>query len=288
MSRRATDRPARDPHEATHRRPEVSSDLASAPRHSVVEQGKQWSRHADEYEQVFLDPFRPGVVNPLLRELEVIEDAGALSVIDLGCGTGPLLPHLVGRFGEVTALDFAPGMIARARKRLGRRAKQVTFHTRPMHDLDDLAGRFDVAFAVNSIVMPDTRDIDRTLAAIRGCLKPGGRLVGVVPAIDAIHYATMLIMDRGLDEGLAPSKAEARAAELVEHEMFEFAFGRFRYEGLRQKFWQPFEVEHRLRKAGFEGIRLEKLLYPWDDDIAGGAAYAEHPPSWDWAFSAHR
>jgi SAM-dependent methyltransferase len=253
----------------------------------IGDQGRHWSRHAADYEETFLDPFRPGVVNPVLDALRAVPGARKKTVIDLGCGTGPLLPELLGRFGTVVALDFAPGMIKRAKKRLGHdAAKNVTFLNRPMYELDDWAGRIDVAVAINSIVMPDTRDIDRTLRAVRAALRPGGLFLGVVPAIDAIHYGTMLIMDRALDEGATPAEAEARAAAEVEHELFEFAFGRFAFEGLRQKFWQPFEVEYRLRKAGFGAVAIEKLLYPWDDEIAGGAAFADQPPSWDWTFQA--
>ncbi|GIW86150.1 MAG: hypothetical protein KatS3mg108_0474 [Isosphaeraceae bacterium] len=253
---------------------------------TITQQARHWSRHAEGYENVFLDPYRPGVVNPLLERLEAVPTPGGKALIDLGCGTGPLLERVVGRFGTVHALDFAPAMIDRARQRLGERAEQVTFHIRAMHELDDLAGQFDVAVAINSLVMPDTRAIDRTLKAIRNCLKPDGLFLGIVPAIDAVHYSTLLLMDRALDEGKAPSIAEAEAARTAEHHLFDFAFGRFAYKGLEQKFWQPFEVEYRLKKAGFTELTLEKLLYPWDDDIAGGAAFADHPPSWDWSFTA--
>ena len=252
----------------------------------MKELGRQWSHHAPIYEEVFLDPFRPGVKNPVVDALEAVPDPGSRSIIDLGCGTGPLLPLIVNRFGSVRALDFAAGMIKASRKRLGKDAATVEFLHRPMHELSDLAGSIDVAVAINSIVMPDTRDIDKTLKAIHSCLKPGGVFLGVVPSIDAIHYSTMLIMDQGLDDGKTPVDAERRAAALVEHEMFEFAFGRFQVEKILQKFWQPFELEYRLKKAGFSDIHLEKLLYPWDDDIAGGAAFSDHPPSWDWTFQA--
>ncbi|WP_422928326.1 class I SAM-dependent methyltransferase [Singulisphaera sp. PoT] len=254
---------------------------------NLQDQDRQWSRHASRYDELFLDALNPDVVNPLLVQLEQIPDPERLTVADLGCGTGPLLPRLVGRFGQVVALDFAPDMIACARDRLGpANAKKVTFETRPMHDLDGYAGQFDVAIAINSLVMPDVRVIDQTLKAIHGSLRPGGLFMGVVPSIDAIHYHTMLLMDQALDRGLSPEEAERTAAFHAEHQYYEFAFGRFKFLGLRQKFWQPFEIQHRLTKAGFASIELDQVLYPWDESMAGGTDFADHPRSWDWSFRA--
>jgi SAM-dependent methyltransferase len=134
--------------------------------------------------------------------------------------------------------------------------------------------------------MPDERVIDRTLAAIRRSLKPGGVFLGAVPSIDAIQYHTMLLHDRALDEGLTPEEAERYAAFHAEHAYYDFALGRFSFQGLRQKFWQPFEVEYRLRKAGFTRIALGQVLYPWDESIIGGIQFADQPRSWDWSFTA--
>ena len=47
-----------------------------------------------------------------------------------------------------------------------------------MHELADLAGQVDVAIAINSLVMPDVRLIDRTLQAIRSSLRPEGMFRG--------------------------------------------------------------------------------------------------------------
>jgi len=251
-------------------------------------QDRHWSRAAARYDDLFLDPFRPGVENPLLDAILAIPDPASKTVADLGCGTGPLLPHLVGRFGRVVGLDFAPGMIAKAKKRLeaAGTGQDVTFLVRKMHELDDFAGKLDVAVAVNSIVMPDVRDIDRTLRAIRAGLKPGGVFLGILPAMDAIHYHTMLLNDEALDRGLDPVESERHAAFQGEHHFYEFAFGRFQFQGLRQKFWQPFEAEHRFAKAGFARVELTKVLYPWDDTITGGPTFADFPRSWDWSFRA--
>ncbi len=268
------------------RQPVRSDPPADPSAEAARAQGRQWGRHAARYDDVFLDPFRPGVENPIPAALKAIPDPKSKSVIDLGCGTGPLLPLLVKRFGEVVALDFAPAMIRRAKERFGPSAAKVRFLARPMDDLDDLAGRFDAAVAMNSLVMPDVRLIDRTLVAIRACLKPDGRFLGVVPSIDALHYHTMLLIDREIDAGKPPEEAERLAAFHGEHHFYDFAFGKFLFRGLKQKFWQPFEIEHRLARAGFREIALDKVLYPWDEHVPGGDAFAEAPRSWDWAFSA--
>jgi SAM-dependent methyltransferase len=252
------------------------------------DQDRQWSRHATQYEEVFLDALAPGVESPLLAALADVPDAGNKTVADLGCGTGALLPHLVGRFGRVIALDFAPAMLDRARRRLRRNSglAKVTFLARSMHELDDLAESIDVAIAVNSIVMPDVRLIDRTLRAVRQALRPDGLLLGVVPSMDAIHYHTMLLMEQSLDRGATPEEAERFAAFHAEHGYYDFAFGKFLFQGLRQKFWMPFELRHRLTKAGFSSVTLDQLLYPWDESLPGGPDFTDHPRSWDWAFTA--
>jgi SAM-dependent methyltransferase len=250
-------------------------------------QDRHWSRHARHYDEVFLDPYAPGVENPLWAALDAIPDARHKTVADLGCGTGPLLPLLTRRFARVIALDFAPGMIERAKARLEpEAARRVTFLKRPMHEIDDLAGRIDVAVAVNSLVMPEVRVIDRTLRAIRAGLKPHGRFLGILPSIDAIAYHMMLLEDKALERGLAAKAAERLAAAQGERRYYDFAFGRFRFQGLHQKFWQPFEIEHRLTKAGFRSIALAKVLYPWDDSLANAEELAEFPRSWDWFFRA--
>jgi SAM-dependent methyltransferase len=253
----------------------------------ILNQERHWSRHAKCYEDLFVDPFAQGVENPLWDALAAVSNPTQKTVADLGCGTGVLLPHLVERFGSVIALDFSPAMMALARSRVGPDSlANVCFLERPMHELDDLAGQIDVAITINSLVMPDVRLVERTLRSIRSSLRPDGTFMGIVPSMDAIQYHTMLLLDQALDCGLELMEAMRFTASHVEHQFYDFAFGRFNFQGLRQKFWLPFEVEHRLKKAGFHDIRLSKVLYPWDDSLAEGKELSVHPPSWDWFFVA--
>jgi SAM-dependent methyltransferase len=253
--------------------------------YTMNDQSHHWSRAARSYEQEFIDPYRADVRSPLLRELRRLADPGKTAA-DLGCGIGPLLPFLAEHFQTVYAVDFAEGMLERARRRCDGLAN-VEFLQRRLSDLAPLAGKVDVAVAVNSLIIPDVRELEACLRQVRLVLRPGGRFLGIVPAMDAVHYFTMLLVDRALATGMPPAKARQNAAHHAEHALYDFAFGGFRYEGLEQHFWQPFEIGYRLRRAGFRGVRLAKVHLAWEQFGAGGDLQ-DQPPPWDWFFRAER
>jgi SAM-dependent methyltransferase len=250
----------------------------------MTDQAHFWSRAARSYEHEFIDPYRPDVKNPLLAILDRLADPAHRTAADLGCGIGPLLPPLAERFRSVIAVDFAEGMLERARERC-RGLNNVEFLQTSLTDLRALAGRIDVAVAVNSLVLPDTAELDASLRQIHAALRPGGRLLGIVPGMDAVHYYTMLLVDRARATGMPLAAARKNAAQHGEHPLYDFTFGQFRYQGLEQHFWQPFEVRYRLRRAGFRRVRLTKVHLSWEQ-FARGADLKSHPPPWDWFFQA--
>lgn len=249
----------------------------------MTDQAPFWSRAAASYEQEFIDPYRADVRSPLRRALEHCAAPDAVAA-DLGCGTGPLLPWLAEHFQRVFAIDFAAGMLERARLRCAGLAN-VEFMQTSLTDLTALAGQVDVATAINSLVMPDVRALETSLRQVRAALRPGGRLLGIVPAMDSVHYHTMLLLDRALERGMPPEQARQNAAYLAEHEYYDFAFGEFRYQGLEQHFWQPFEVRYRLRRAGFHRVRTARVLLAWEQFGAPKELLGQTPP-WDWFFEA--
>lgn len=96
-------------------------------------------------------------------------------ILEVGCGTGHNLEMLSG-FGHVEAIELEPEARALSSKRLGR----------PVHDaaLPDLslfpADHFDLVALLD--VLEHVDDDNAALAAIRGRLKPGGKLLVTVPA----------------------------------------------------------------------------------------------------------
>jgi SAM-dependent methyltransferase len=241
---------------------------------------------AGRYEEEFIDPERPGGRNPLRPTLARLAKEGRRTVADLGCGTGPLLPFLAEHFREVHAVDFAEGMLTRARESC-QGLRNVRFVQSAMRDVADRVEAVDVAVAVNSLIMADLDELEASLSAIHALLRPGGVFLGVVPAMDSVHYHTMLLLDRARQTGMPQPAARKNAALHGEHELFEFAFGEFRYRNLVQHFWQPVEVLYRLRRAGFKRIRLRKVLLSWDQ-VSRGNDLIDYPPLWDWFFQAEK
>lgn len=250
----------------------------------MTDQSRAWSDVADRYEREFVDPYRRARHNPLLEHLATLPDAAAKTAADLGCGIGPLLPVLAGKFSRVVGVDFAPGMLARARD-LCRDLRNVELLQRDLTDLGELRGTIDVACAVNSLVMPRVEVIEHVLRQIREALRPGGVLLGIVPAMDAIHYQTMLLLDRARQTGMPEEMARRNAAQHAEHPLYDFAFGDFRYVGLEQHFWQPFEIAYRLRRAGFRKVKKGRVKLDWDQ-FACAKDLRQHQPPWDWFFRA--
>jgi SAM-dependent methyltransferase len=104
--------------------------------------------------------------------LHLIESA--VSVLDVGCGTGSLLrrARLAGHRGRLVGIDPAAGMLARARRYTDIEWRQVTLPEAAFRAEFDLVYMTGHAFQV---FLTDD-DIRAFLAAARTALQPGGRL----------------------------------------------------------------------------------------------------------------
>jgi SAM-dependent methyltransferase len=252
----------------------------------MTDQAQFWSDAAERYEKDFIDPDQADVRSPLLPALTELAGEGGRTAVDLGCGIGPLLPFLARHFRRVLAVDFAEGMLSRARQRC-EGLSNVTFFQRVLTDLRGLPRPVDVAVAVNSLVLPQLSELERCLESACALLRRGGTFLGIVPAIDSVHYLTMLLLDRARQTGMPERAARKNAAAQAEHELYDFAFSEFRYRGLVQHFWQPFEVSYRLQRAGFRHVRLTKVELSWEQ-FGAIKDLADQPPPWDWFFQAEK
>lgn len=130
----------------------------------------------------------PGHVAALLAMLPF---GPGMSVLDLGTGTGVLVPHLLEATapgGSVTAVDASQGMLDRAIGKYGT-LEGVGF-LKADFEHDPLAGRHDVAMLY--CVYPHLHHPRATLERLlRDNIKPGGMIVIAFPSdetfINSIH-----------------------------------------------------------------------------------------------------
>lgn len=111
-------------------------------------------------------------------------------VLDVGCGTGVLIPHLLPAVepdGHITAIDISGEMIARAQAKWF--AHRVRFLQADIHDSGLPDGSFDAVFC--NAVLPHLADPHRALGEMVRMLRPGGVLVISHPigreAVNRLH-----------------------------------------------------------------------------------------------------
>ena len=239
-------------------------------------EAKKWDKIAKDYFRQVASPFEPGVKNPLYTLMQKITGKERMRVIDLGTGVGNLLPFLEKSFGDVVAIDFSAKMLEEAK----RRGKKTIFLQRDMRDLKGLYGRFDMAFAVNSILAPSVEDIQKMLHQAKKILKKQGVLVAVFPALEAVLLRAMLIYEDELQRN--KKRAKEKTFKRIEKHRYDFVLGFMREEG-RQKHFYQFELEYRLRQAGFKHITFHKIEYPWNSwEERYYAKFKGKPKMWDW------
>ena len=94
-------------------------------------------------------------------------------LLDLGSGLGEAAVYFALRGACVTATDISPEMCALAAETAGRHGVAVETIATPVERLDVPEGSFDLVYGAN--LLHHVADVDRTLAAVRRTLRPGGR-----------------------------------------------------------------------------------------------------------------
>jgi len=173
------------------------------------------------------EPARARAREAVLEILGRLPGRERMTVADLGCGRGTLLPFLVSEFGQVVAIDYAPATLAAARREAARLG--VVFRRRDLRNLAPFRKAFHVAVAVDSILGPRSEDVNRILEEIFRSLVEGGVFVGTFPA-------------RPRKGRLVPLLVEPAGPAPPDPVLFT-----------------EMDLQYRLRRAGFLGARIRRL-----------------------------
>jgi ubiquinone/menaquinone biosynthesis C-methylase UbiE len=151
--------------------------MASAQHDEVKEQvAAHWNRRAPGFDADFGHSIRTaGERAAWDRILDlVVGGRGPLDALDVGCGTGFLSLELAGRGHRVSGIDFAPQMLAEARRKAAVQGLAVRFEEGDAEQLPFAAASFDLVMTRHVLwTLPNPEAaIDEWIRVLR----PGGRL----------------------------------------------------------------------------------------------------------------
>lgn len=142
-----------------------------------------WDRRAAHFDEDFGHSIRTAAEHAAWDRIFalVLPRAGALDALDVGSGTGFLSLELAARGHRATGVDFAPAMIAEARRKAAERSLAVRFEQADAEQLPFAAASFDLVISRHVLWT-----LPHPAAAIdewRRVLRPGARLVIVDGAV---------------------------------------------------------------------------------------------------------
>src|SRR5262249_10824343 len=179
----------------------------------------------------------PGERTAWDRILDLVLPGGsALDALDVGCGTGFLAFELAARGHRVTGLDFAPAMIAEARRKAAAIGLAVTLEEAAAERLPFAAACFDLVISRHLLwTLPHP---EAAIGEWIRVLRPGGRLVVVDGQFDPAALAAP-----------APDSARASAEYATIGDRLPFLGGRPRE-----------EIEALLNARGLRGVGSDPFL----------------------------
>jgi ubiquinone/menaquinone biosynthesis C-methylase UbiE len=154
--------------------------MTSEPTDIVKQQvAAHWGRRAPHFDEDFGHSIRTPAERAAWDRILDLVLAGqeTLDALDVGCGTGFLAFELAARGHRVSGVDFAPAMIAEARRKAAERGLSIRFEEADAEELPFAHCSFDLAMSRHllwTLPHPEAA-IDEWIRVLR----PGGRLVVV-------------------------------------------------------------------------------------------------------------
>jgi 2-polyprenyl-3-methyl-5-hydroxy-6-metoxy-1,4-benzoquinol methylase len=174
-----------------------------------------WSERADAYGEYFTFQVGGGVA----AFLDGAVGLRGKRVLDLGCGPGFLVPHLLARGAQVQAADASAAAVERANARFASETGWRDAFVASGARVDRPAGSFDVVCCVETLEHAPQEEAGPLLAEIARILAPGGAALITTPDAEDLSRSLIYCPACGAEfhkvQHLASWSASALAARLA-------------------------------------------------------------------------
>jgi SAM-dependent methyltransferase len=233
---------------------------------------KQWNRLAKKFETEACDIAREesgDQVRRYVARARIPKKGGVL--VDLGCGVGTFIKEFGHRFGEIVGVEYAAGIIARAKMRCAD-MDNVTWHAAGIGRAAARIGRrADLAVCMNVITSSNAAARAALWSSLALVTKKNGFALVVVPSIESDD-----MVEQVANDGRKPRRTAARAKGLIKRS------------GATQKHFARDELSDDLARVGFAVRRIGRAFYPWSIEGMRETKSRRANRPWDWVCLAQR
>lgn len=233
---------------------------------------KEWDKLADVFEREVCDITRETRGKEIARLVLGLRLSPRKSIlVDLGCGIGTFVERYGQLFQATFAVEHAPRIIARAKRRLAERTDIVWLTSNIPPAARRIGALADLTVCMNVVTMPSERIRAQMWDSIARVTRSKGHAIIVVPSIESDRMVERVAYGTPRTQAMADAPGG-----LVERG------------GSRQKHFARDELRTLLKQHGFRARKLIRISYPWQKEGLRKPRNAGTRRPWDWLVLAQR
>jgi SAM-dependent methyltransferase len=205
---------------------------------------------------------------------------------DFGCGVGATTRAFASYFERIIGIDFSPKLLAEAKRRT--KDDNVSYVLADLAAGEPLDFRVDAGFCVNCLIAPRYEIRFQIARTIARTVRRGGPVAIVVPALESALRTYHALVRLDMADGSERRGGLRRVNAIASREVRSIADGVVATGGEPTKHYLGDEILELAADAGLRVERLERVEYPWRDEIELGRAGARTRDAlgkgapWDW------
>jgi ubiquinone/menaquinone biosynthesis C-methylase UbiE len=244
-----------------------------------------WDSLAPCFEQSVMQIAEHDLDSTLKNEIRRIAKGRRLAA-DLGCGVGSMLPLLCRNFSTVYAVDFSSALLKEAKRRVT--SPNVCFIRHDLAGDKRLPVVADVTFCVNALITDRPSHRRKIARSVLNATKKNGFSLIVVPSLESVFHTYHTIVRCNVKDGYEHSRTLRSVNRLFENEVISPADGIVNIGSSPTKCFMREEIMAFLSDTGFEINKIQRVQYPWHEEMTNAPAWLEEPYPWDWLVLARR